>query len=55
MRGATGSWTPVFGVAVGIDVVTALLAPMVLKQMRAAYLGAQAPAPARELAPAASR
>ena len=54
MRVATGSWTPVFGVAVGMDVVTALLALIVLKQMRAAYLGAQGRAPSGELA-AASR
>ena len=31
-----------FGVAVAMDVVTALLALFVLKQMRAAYFGAQA-------------
>jgi MFS transporter, OFA family, oxalate/formate antiporter len=55
MRVATGSWTPVFGVAVGMDVVTALLALFVLKQMRAAYLGAQAGAPLGELTPAALR
>jgi MFS transporter, OFA family, oxalate/formate antiporter len=55
MRVATGSWTPVFGVAVGMDIVTALLALFVLKPMRAAYLGAQTRAPAGELAPAASR
>ena len=42
MKVATGSWTPVFGVAVAMDVVTALLALFVLKQMRAAYFGAQA-------------
>ena len=55
MRVATGSWTPVFAVAVGMDVVTALLALIALKQMRAAYLGAQARAPSGELAPAALR
>jgi hypothetical protein len=44
----------VFGVAVGMDVVTALLALIVLKQMCAAYLGAQGRAPSGELA-AASR
>jgi MFS transporter, OFA family, oxalate/formate antiporter len=55
MRVATGSWTPVFGVAAGMDVVTALMALFVLKQMRAAYLGAQASAPMAELAPAPSR
>jgi MFS transporter, OFA family, oxalate/formate antiporter len=55
MRVATGSWTPVFGVAVGMDVVTALLALFVLKQMRAAYMGAQTPAPLGEPATAAFR
>jgi OFA family oxalate/formate antiporter-like MFS transporter len=55
MRVATGSWTPVFGVAVGMDIVTALLALFVLKRMGAAYLGAQTRAPAGGLAPAASR
>jgi MFS transporter, OFA family, oxalate/formate antiporter len=55
MRGATGSWTPVFSVAVAMDVVTALLALFVLKQMRAAYHGAQASSALPELAPATSR
>ena len=41
IRVATGSWTPVFGVAVAMDIATALLALFVLKQMRAAYLGTQ--------------
>jgi oxalate/formate antiporter len=43
MRVATGSWTPVFGVAVAMDIATALLALFALKQMRAAYLGAHPP------------
>jgi OFA family oxalate/formate antiporter-like MFS transporter len=55
MRVATGSWTPVFGVAVAMDIATALLALFVLKQMRAAYLGAQASSPLAKLAPATSR
>jgi MFS transporter, OFA family, oxalate/formate antiporter len=55
MRVATGSWTPVFGVVVAMDIATALLALFVLKQMRAAYLGAQAPSPLAELAPVTSR
>ncbi len=55
MRGATGSWAPVFGVAVAMDVATALLALFALKQMRAAYLGAQTPAPSAELATTPSR
>jgi MFS transporter, OFA family, oxalate/formate antiporter len=46
MRVATGSWTPVFGVAVVMDVATALLALFALKQMRAAYFGARACGPA---------
>jgi MFS transporter, OFA family, oxalate/formate antiporter len=55
MRVATGSWTPVFGVAVAMDVATALLALFALKPMRAAYLGAQPSSPSAELAPASSR
>jgi oxalate/formate antiporter len=54
MRVATGSWTPVFGVAVAMDIATALLALFALKQMRAAYLGAHPPLPSATLA-AASR
>ena len=55
VRVATGSWTPVFGIAVGMDIVTALLALFVLKRMRAIYLGAQTPGLSAELEPAASR
>ncbi len=55
MRVATGSWTPVFGVAVAMDAATALLALFALKQMRAAYLGAHRSSPSAELAPAPSR
>ena len=55
MRVLTGSWAPVFGVAVWMDVVTALLALFVLKRMRAAYLGAQIRTPLREPATAAFR
>ena len=55
MRVATGSWTPVFGVAVAMDVATALLALFALKQMRAAYLGAHTSSSSAELAPAPSR
>ena len=54
MRVATGSWTPVFGVAVAMDIATALLALFALKQMRAAYVGAHPPLPSATLA-AASR
>jgi OFA family oxalate/formate antiporter-like MFS transporter len=55
MRVATGSWTPVFGVAVAMDIATALLALFALKQMRAAYLGAHPSLPPARLASAASR
>src|SRR5580698_53727 len=55
MRVATGSWTPVFGVAVAMDVATALLALFALKQIRAAYLGAHTSSSSAELAPAPSR
>ncbi len=55
MKVATGSWTPVFGLAVAMDVVTALLALFVLKQMRAAYFGAQATLPLGSVVSAASR
>ena len=55
IRVAAGSWTPVFGVAVAMDIVTALLALFALKQMRAAYLGAHPSLPTARLASAASR
>jgi hypothetical protein len=45
----------VFGVAVVMDIATALLALFVRKQMRAAYLGAQASSSLAEVAPAVSR
>ncbi len=35
---ATGSWSPVFGLAIGADLLTAVLALTLLKPMRAAYL-----------------
>jgi oxalate/formate antiporter len=55
IRVATGSWTPVFSVAVAMDIVTALLALFVLKRMRAAYLGGQLSSSSAEFAPAGSR
>jgi MFS family permease len=55
LRVATGSWTPVFGVAVAMDIATALLALFALKQMRAAYLGRQLSSSSAEFAPAGSR
>jgi hypothetical protein len=33
-------WTPVFGVAIAMDIVTAFIALLALKQMRATYLDA---------------
>jgi OFA family oxalate/formate antiporter-like MFS transporter len=53
MRGATGSWTPVFGAAVAMDLLTALLALFALKPLRAAYRGAQLSSSSAEFAPAA--
>ena len=38
LHDATGSWTSVFGVAIGADILTAILAIAVLKPMRAAYM-----------------
>jgi MFS family permease len=55
MRVATGSWTPVFGVAVAMDIVTALLALFVLKQMRAAYLGTQLSSSSADFSTSGSR
>ncbi len=52
LHDAAGSWVPVFGLAVGMDVLTALLALFVLKRMRQAHiegrasLAAGAPQPA---------
>jgi MFS transporter, OFA family, oxalate/formate antiporter len=37
LHGATGSWTPVFGVAIAADLVTAALAIAALKPLRARY------------------
>ncbi len=34
----TGSWTPVFGLAIAADLLTALLAVAVLKPMRARFM-----------------
>ena len=48
MRVATGSWIPVFAVAVAMDVIAALLALFVLKPMRAKHF-----AKSRETYPAA--
>jgi hypothetical protein len=45
----------VFGVAVAMDILTALLALFVLKQMRAAYLGTQLSSSPADFAPAGSQ
>ena len=42
---SAGSWTPVFMLAVGMDVLTGLLALFVLKNMRAGFLSAQSEPP----------
>ena len=41
LHDATGSWTPVFGLAIGADFLTAILAIAALKRMR--YRFAMAP------------
>ncbi len=38
LHDGTGSWSPVFGLAIGADLLTAVLALALLKPMRAAYL-----------------
>ena len=38
LHGAAGSWTPVFAVAIGADLLTAALALVALRPMRRAYL-----------------
>jgi len=38
LHDSAGSWTPVFSLAIGADLLTAVLAIAVLKPMRAAYL-----------------
>ena len=43
LHDGTGSWSPVFGLAIGADLLTAVLALAVLKPMRAAL--ARAPQP----------
>jgi oxalate/formate antiporter len=40
LHDATGTWVPVFGVAIAADLLTAVLAIAVLKPMRTAYRGA---------------
>jgi oxalate/formate antiporter len=40
LHDATGSWIPVFGTVITLDIVTALLAIVVLKPMRERYLAA---------------
>ncbi len=42
LRDVTGSWLPVFAIAIAFDVIVALLALFVLKQMRAGYVSREA-------------
>jgi oxalate/formate antiporter len=44
LHDSAGTWIPVFGVAIGMDVLTALLALFVLKTMRRGLFGAVQPA-----------
>jgi MFS family permease len=44
LHDATGSWVPVFAVAIAMDILTALLALLVLKAMRHGYIGGVATA-----------
>ena len=37
LHDATGSWLPVFGIAIAFDIIVALLALIVLKPMRRGY------------------
>ncbi len=41
LHGATGTWSSVFGVAIAADLLTATLAILVLKPMRATYMAAR--------------
>jgi oxalate/formate antiporter len=45
LHDASGSWMPVFGLAIAMDVITALLALFVLKPMRHEYVGYNLGAP----------
>jgi len=42
LREKSGSWTPVFSLAIGADILTALLALFVLKGLRRRYLKSRA-------------
>jgi MFS transporter, OFA family, oxalate/formate antiporter len=44
LHDSAGTWIPVFGVAIGMDILTALLALFVLKTMRRGLFGAVRPA-----------
>ncbi len=52
IRGATGSWVPVFLIVVGLDVVTALLAFFVLRRLRTQWVAQAALAPSPTPSPA---
>ncbi|GEP02781.1 oxalate/formate MFS antiporter [Methylobacterium oxalidis] len=47
---AAGNWIPVFSIAIGLDLLTAVLAYFVLKPMRRNWLGAPRPAESAPLA-----
>jgi OFA family oxalate/formate antiporter-like MFS transporter len=44
LHDSAGSWIPVFSVAIGMDIATALLALFVLKTMRRGWFGLGQPA-----------
>ncbi|HJE23809.1 MAG TPA: oxalate/formate MFS antiporter [Methylorubrum populi] len=52
---AVGSWVPVFGIAIGLDLAVAALAWFVLKPARRAYLGVTGPAVPDVALPLAAR
>jgi cyanate permease len=39
LHDATGSWLPVFGLVIAMDIITALLALFLLKPIRHGYIG----------------
>jgi hypothetical protein len=42
---ATGSWMPVFGLVIGMDILTGLLALFALKPLRRAWMARQTSSP----------
>jgi OFA family oxalate/formate antiporter-like MFS transporter len=55
LRGATGSWLPIFAVAIALDWITALLALLVLRPMRTRLLDRPALTPAAPSPPGRER